>query len=404
MADEPSSFLARLKQHHLYGVVVAYAVVVGFLIQLVSRAFPYFGWADAVPAVIIILIAGFPVVVVLAWLLIKPKDPAKSDTWQRRHWKLSAAVTVAVIVLVVISGFYGLRFSERRAERLAASTTTPSLTEAQSSISATPSAATTIPAKSIAVLAFADLSPKHDQGYFSDGMSDEIRNALAQINDLKVAGRDSSAYFKGRDETLRAIGKTLGVATALEGSVRKQGDAVRITVQLVRIADDTQLWSHAYDGNLSDVFRLQENIARSVTDQLKVVLDASQQTQLVNVGTTNTAAYTLYLKATDAFNRRDYKAMGDAIGWLDQAIALDPDFARAHAQLAMVNVTGKAQYGASLDEAEKQARIAIALDPKLPVPWNALAFLARKQRHFVDARGDGSRAGVGAGRCLGDLL
>lgn len=85
MTEESTSFLARLKQHHLYGVVVAYAVVVGFLIQLVNRAFPYFGWTPAVPTVIVVLLLGFPVVVVLAWLLIEPKDPANSDSWQRRH-------------------------------------------------------------------------------------------------------------------------------------------------------------------------------------------------------------------------------------------------------------------------------------------------------------------------------
>jgi cytochrome b561 len=155
MADQQQSFLARLKQHHLYGVVVAYAVVVGFLIQIVSRAFPYFGWAGAVPAVIIILLLGFPVVVVLAWLLIKPKDPAKSDTWQRRHWKLGAAVTAVVIVLVVISGFYGLRFSQHRAERLAAVHT---LAESAPVTRAALPAATVIPAKAIAVLPFENLS------------------------------------------------------------------------------------------------------------------------------------------------------------------------------------------------------------------------------------------------------
>ncbi len=153
MADEPLSFLARLKQHHMYGVVVAYAVVVGFLIQLVSRAFPHFGWAGAVPVVIIVLLLGFPVVVMLAWLFIKPKDPAKPDTWQRRHWKLSAAVTVSVIVLVVISGFYAVRFSAPRAERLAA-----------------PATVTAIPAKSIAVLPFENLSTDKNNEYFVAGM------------------------------------------------------------------------------------------------------------------------------------------------------------------------------------------------------------------------------------------
>ena len=147
------------------------------------------------------------------------------------------------------------------------------------------------------MLPFLDLSPSHDQGYFSDGMSEEILNALAQVKDLKVAGRTSSFYYKGRNENLRTIGKTLGVANILEGSVRKQGDKVRITAQLIQVSDDTHLWSHDYDGNLSDVFALQDNIARAITDQLKVVLIGEQKTRLVQVGTTNTEAYNLYLKA-----------------------------------------------------------------------------------------------------------
>ncbi|MGB9429485.1 MAG: hypothetical protein WCC11_06350 [Gammaproteobacteria bacterium] len=230
------------------------------------------------------------------------------------------------------------------------------------------------------MLTFTDLSPKHDQGYFSDGMSEEIRNALAQIQDLKVAGRSSSFYYKGRDEDLLSIGKTLGVANVLEGSVRKQGNEVRITAQLVRVADDTQLWSHAYDGNLSDVFKLQEDIARAITDQLKLVLSGSQQTQLVNVGTTNTAAYTLYLKATDVLNRRDYAHMDEAIGWLRQAIKLDPDFARAYAREAMIDAV------ANRPEGLRPARKALALDPADAEADSALGMLAGWQRRYLDAR------------------
>lgn len=185
------------------------------------------------PAVIIILIAGFPVVVVLAWLFIKPKDPAKTDTWQRRHWRLSAAVTVVVIVLVVISGFCGVRFSEHRAERLAASTATPSLAESNSATTAGPSAAAVIPAKSIAVLPFVNLSGDPQNKYFSDGITEEILNALAQIPDLKVAGRASAFQFNSKDEDLRKVGQTLGVATVLEGSVQRSGGEVRITAQLI---------------------------------------------------------------------------------------------------------------------------------------------------------------------------
>ena len=246
-------------------------------------------------------------------------------------------------------------------------------------------AASLVAPKSIAVLPFIDMSPAHDQGYFSDGMSEEILNALAQVKDLKVAGRTSSFYFKGRDQDLRAIGKALGVANVLEGSVRKQGDKVRITARLIKASDDTHLWSHDYEGDLSDVFTLQDNIARAIADQLQAVLTFDQKAHLVQAGTTNSDAYNLYLQATDALNHRDYKRMGDAIGWLEQAIRLDPNFAQAHARLAMIHVLGWSQYGASESEAGRQAKLAYALDPKLAETQYALSFLARRERRYLDS-------------------
>ncbi len=160
-------------------------------------------------------------------------------------------------------------------------------------------------APSIAVLAFADLSPTKDQEYFSDGIAEEILNALARVKGLRVAGRTSSFHFKGRNEDLHAIGTTLGVANILEGSVRKQGNKVRITAQLIKASDGFHLWSKTYDGDLTDVFELQERIARAITDELKVVLQGDQRARLVPVATTNPEAYALYLQASAIFNRRE---------------------------------------------------------------------------------------------------
>ena len=184
------------------------------------------------------------------------------------------------------------------------------------------------------MLAFADLSPQHDQDYFSDGIAEEILNALAQVKDLKVAGRTSSFSFKGKNEDLRIIGATLGVAHVLEGSVRKQGDKVRITAQLIRSKDGFHLWSETYDGDLKDVFALQERIAQSITEKLAVVLSGKQAAQLVNAGTSNPEAYALYLKATATFDKRDGAHMPEAIKQLQQAVALDPGYARAYSRLA----------------------------------------------------------------------
>ena len=125
-----------------------------------------------------------------------------------------------------------------------------------------------IPARSIAVLPFDDLSPAHDRGYFATGMAEELLNALATVPGMKVAGRASSFYYAGRNADLRTIGKALNVASVLEGSVRSQGDAVRISVQLVRTADGFEVWSRTYDGDMHDIFDLQERIARAIAGQL----------------------------------------------------------------------------------------------------------------------------------------
>jgi TolB-like protein/Tfp pilus assembly protein PilF len=230
-----------------------------------------------------------------------------------------------------------------------------------------------MPAKSIAVLPFTDLSPAHDQEYFSDGMAEELLNALAKVKDLKVAGRTSSFSFKGRNEDLRAVGKTLGVANILEGSVRKQGDKVRITAQLIQTEDGFHLWSESYDGDLKDVFDLQERIARAITDALKVVLIGEQQQRLVAVTTSNPDAYSLYLQATAIFNRRDSWHYQDAVANLEEAIRLDPKFARAYSKLGAFYLLLPSVSGLDIrlaqERIEQYTRTASELDPGLAEPW-----------------------------------
>ena len=243
-------------------------------------------------------------------------------------------------------------------------------------------------APSIAVLAFADLSPTKDQEYFSDGIAEEILNALARVKGLRVAGRTSSFHFKGRNEDLHAIGTTLGVANILEGSVRKQGNKVRITAQLIKASDGFHLWSKTYDGNLTDVFELQERIARAITDELKVVLQGDQRARLVPVATTNPEAYALYLQASAIFNRREGSRFPDAVAHLEQAIRLDPAYARAHSRLAALHALSPAYVPlvaeASRRAAEKHARRAMELDATLAEPHAVLALLFTQQRRYED--------------------
>jgi TolB-like protein/tetratricopeptide (TPR) repeat protein len=233
------------------------------------------------------------------------------------------------------------------------------------------------------------MSADKDQEYFSDGISEEILNALAQVKDLKVAGRTSSFQFKGENKDLRAVGQALGVAHILEGSVRKQGDRVRITAQLVQTDDGFHVWSENYDGDLKDVFELQERIARSITEKLQVLLQGDQVQRLVEAPTRNTEAYSLYLQATQIFNRRDGARFPAAIAQLQEAMRLDPEFARAHARLAAIQSLAP-NYDPDLADSaakavETHARQAMKLDPKLAEPHAALGALYTRQRRYVEA-------------------
>src|SRR5262249_23637650 len=159
-------------------------------------------------------------------------------------------------------------------------------------------------------------------------ITEELLDALARVKGLKVAGRTSSFHFKGKNEDLRTIGETLGVENLVEGSVRKQGNRVRITAQLIQVTDGMHRWSRTFDGDLTNVFDVQESIARAITEELKVVLQGDGTGRLVPVATSNPEAYALYLQATAIFNRRDGARFPDAIGQLEQALRLDPGYAR----------------------------------------------------------------------------
>jgi TolB-like protein len=252
------------------------------------------------------------------------------------------------------------------------------------------------PDKSVAVLPFADLSPAHDQAYFSEGMAEEILNALAAVKDLKVAGRNSAFALKDRNADLRAIGQALAVANVLEGSVRKQDDRVRITAQLVRAADGYQLWSESYDGDLKDVFALQERIARAITGRLQVVLQGRQQQRLVPVATDDPQAYSLYLQASSIFNRREGARLPEAVAELEQALRLDPKFARAHARLAAIHALEPIYVpeatAAAVAATEREAALASALDPSLAEPYAALSVTYAMLDRMLEARAAADRA------------
>jgi TolB-like protein/DNA-binding winged helix-turn-helix (wHTH) protein len=217
--------------------------------------------------------------------------------------------------------------------------------------------------KSIAVLPFVDLSEKHDQEYFADGMSEELMQLLAQVPDLKVPARTSSFYFKGKQATIAQIGKELGVANVLEGSVRKAGNTIRVTVQLSRADNGYHLWAKTYDRDLQDVFKVQDEIAAAVVDALKLRLAPMQQIGAHR--TANTEAYNQFLLGRQFFNRGDPDGWRHSIDAYRKAIDLDPHYAAAYVGLALSEeyLADWVGDGAGLKRAAEAADKAIALAP-----------------------------------------
>ncbi|MEL6825522.1 MAG: winged helix-turn-helix domain-containing protein [Pseudomonadota bacterium] len=225
--------------------------------------------------------------------------------------------------------------------------------------------------RSIAVLPFADMSPERDQEYFSDGISEEILNALANVPGLLVVGRTSSFAFKNQNEDVREIGNKLSVSHVLEGSVRKQGDRVRITAQLIQVDDGFHLWSNTYDGKLVDVFDLQERIAIQIADALQIVFNVDAEGPFAKALTSDCEAHDLYLRGKALVDiRAGDTTLTQAVKLLERATKIDPKFAEAWAELARANNT-LPQYtlvedsNVYLDRASKAALTALDLDPSL---------------------------------------
>jgi serine/threonine protein kinase/Flp pilus assembly protein TadD len=250
--------------------------------------------------------------------------------------------------------------------------------------------------QSIAVLPFTNMSADPENEFFADGITEEIINAFSHISDLHVVARSSSFSFKGKHVDLRLIGEQLNVRTVLEGSVRKAGNRLRITVQLVNVADGYHLWSQRYDRELQDIFEIQEEIARAITSKLTVTLTADRETPLVKAGTSHLEAYQLYLKGRILLYRRGV-GMQSSLACFKEALQLDPDYAQASAALADT-LTMLAFYGFErpenyLSDCKKAAKRAVELDGTLAEAHNALAcayFLhdwdhPRAQREFLKA-------------------
>jgi TolB-like protein len=356
-----NQLLAELRRRNVFRVAAAYLVVGWMVMQIVSVMTPALelpSWVDGFFAVM--LMAGLPVALLLAWAFemtpegMQKTAPADGDA-KFRPLGITDFVLMGLMVLVL--AVVGYQISQGGA----APVTQP--------IAQTPRGETTV---SIAVLPFVDLSEAGDQEYFSDGISEEILNVLVRIPELGVAGRTSSFAFKNQNQDLRIIGEALGVNHVLEGSVRRSGERLRITAQLIRASDGFHIWSETYDRDLIDIFAIQDEIALAVSEQLAVSLGLSRES-LSRSTTTNIEAYEAYLRARPLFFSRRDENLREAIVLLNHAIALDPEFAPAWGSLA--GVYSVIEWYTSYETLEHvyqwrragraSAERAIALDPAL---------------------------------------
>ncbi len=231
--------------------------------------------------------------------------------------------------------------------------------------------------KTIAVLPFVNMSNDPEQEYFSDGMAEEILNSLSHLKDLKVAGRTSSFQFKGKNIDLKEVGEKLHVHNVLEGSVRKQGNRLRITAQLINLEDGFHIWSEKYDRDMDDIFAIQDEIALAITEKLKIILLGNDREIITKSHTQNTAAYELYLKGRFYLSKRG-KSIFTALKYFKEAIDVDPEFAIAYAGYADANIL-LAFYSLKpgieiMNEVKQAAEKAIQLDPSLCEPYASLGF------------------------------
>ena len=347
------NFFAELKRRNVYKVAVAYLVAGWALSQGIAQVFPVFevpNWA--IRAIVLLIILGFPIAVVFAWFFeITPEGIKRTEVADavRQHSRGKAWIYVVVIGAIVSIGLFLLgRYS--------------AATYDAASARAEPA---TIPVKSIAVLPFENLSDDKNTAYFSDGITEEILNALAQIPNLKVAARRSAFQFKGNDLDLHKIGQALGVAHILEGSLQKAGDQVRINVQLVDVQNGLQAWSEKYDRKLDNVFAVEDEIAKAIATRLRVQLTGGAGQPLVVDSTNNPRAHELYLRGLTLLAARG-PGLREASDLFQQAVKLDASYAKAWGALAITELLlpsyGLDSFDASLPRGESAAQRALSLD------------------------------------------
>jgi TolB-like protein/Tfp pilus assembly protein PilF len=365
------NFFAELQRRHVYKVGVAYAVAGWLVVQIVTQVFPIFEVsALAQRIIVLVIVAGFPITLILTWLFdITPKGIVRTDdlpaigeshAMQRERVGMDRKMNfVLALLLVTAIGYFVLDRTVLRRDSAQASSN----------------------AKSIAVLPLVNTSGDAANDYFSDGLSEELIAVLAKIPGLKIIGRSSSFLFKGKSDDSRTIGEKLGVTNLLEGSVRKQGDRVRIVAELINAADGRALWSETYDRELKDVFAVQSEIATAVTEQLKIKLLGAPAKSDAAPSNDNLAAYNALQQGTFYFALSTEEGTRKATEFFGEAIRLDPRYALAYANLSFAwrqlaaTWFGGAEASEAYAKAKNAAQTALSLAPNLAAAHGAVGFV-----------------------------
>jgi len=411
------SLFAELKRRNVFRVGIAYIVTAWLILQVADIVLDNTPAPDWVMQVIMLLMAmGFPVALLFAWAfeltpegIKKEKDVDRSQSITHiTGRKLNRNI---IIVLIITLGYFAWdKFAPQNDPAI------PANTESQAAASETnesgaPSSSRIIPGtgiveppeKSIAVLPFVNLSSDPEQEFFSDGISEELLNVLAQFPGVRVAARTSSFQFKGENKDIGEIARMLKVKHVLEGSVRKSGTRLRITAQLIEADSGYHLWSETYDRELDDIFAIQDEISAAIGEALRVKLslDADEQSAPPRVAeSTNTAAYEAFLRGRHLVNQRGRKNVYAAAEHLQRSVRLDPDYAPAHAWLAITTcllAAGPSTYGDyTLEEVTRRAvphiERALELDPDLAEAHGAVALLALNTPDYELALAETERA------------
>ena len=334
------SLLSELKRRNVFKVGAAYLALVWVVVQITATLTSAFHLpASALPLVTWIGVIGFPFIVLFSWVFELTPEGLRRESGLDRAASITHVTSkrldyIIIGLMVLAIGLFALQYFRPSSDVATTQPAAPETSAAASTAtrSPTPEAAPgiTVVDKSIAVLPFVDMSPDKDQEYMSDGLAEELLNLLTKIPQLRVIARTSSFAFKGKEVDIAEIAKKLNVAHVLEGSVRKSGNKVRITAQLIRASDSSHLWSETYDRSLDDVFAIQDEISAAVVEQLKInLLGAAPKAK-----ETDPAAYVLYLQARQVQRQGTAEGYEQSIVLLQQALAIAPDYAPAWAGLS----------------------------------------------------------------------